>query len=262
MPKDFKGQEPIGWFTAKGVHIPLYEGETPDSAMARLKEEWTEKLLTRSFKKFRAVEGVEEEVKKFMDNSDNSNTWVWREELSGQQERAFYRYTGTDDVYDINDALYNGKTDSLSSEQKSVIKNLDEAISGFSLYKGITATRQGDERMLGFKQGEKLTKQKIIDKLQETYGHLQYPAYLSSGVDDEGVAVATTGSVKVHIQVPPSKGAGAYLANRKTSAHSDENEFLFARNAVLKYDIGSLKEIGALGIWEINARWIGIAEEG
>ena len=109
--------------------------------------------------------------------------------------------------------------------------------------------------MLGFKQGEKLTKQKIIDKLQESYGYIQYPAFMSSGADDEGMAYNTLGDVMVHIQVPPSKGAGAYIADPRTSQYVSENEFVFARNSVLKYDLNSLKY--SSGIWEINARWIG-----
>lgn len=257
MPKDLKGKEPIGWFTAKGVHIPFYEGETPDDAINRLQTEMDKKLSTSSFKKFRAVEGVEEEVKKYMDDDNNSNAWLWRNELSKEQQNAFARYTGTDDVYDINSALYKGKKDSLSQSQKDVINNLDSAINDFTLYKGIMTTRQADARMFGFKKGENPSKQQILDKLQETYGHMQFPAYLSSGVDDEGVPVNAFG-VMVHIQVPPSKGAGAYIS-KEIHAHSEENEFLFARNTVIKYDLNSLKNKN--GIWEINARYVGKTED-
>lgn len=92
----------------------------------------------------------------------------------------------------------------------------------------------------------------------KTNGNLtQVDAFMSSSADNKGVSIEGSG-LQLHIDVPPSVGAGAYVAG--VSQYSGENEFLFNNNSVIKWDSKSVyADIN--GTVHISGKWIGQAKD-
>lgn len=256
MPKDFKGNEPVGWFTAKGVHIPMYEGETPEEAFERLRRSQISGHPLTKMKPATFGSGKDAYAKamQFLSNEDNSNFVNWKNSLSSDETYAISYYTDEDGYTNINNSLYKKSYKNMDKYEREDIDKIDSAINKYELYHPIKVTRQADMRMLGFDKYANPTRGEIMNKLMETAGHMEYPAYLSSSVDNKGRDVNARG-VTVHINVPQGKGIGAYIASPMLSISPRENEFLFARNTVLKYDIGSLKTNDD-DEFIINAEWV------
>lgn len=255
MPKDFKGNEPVGWFTANGVHLPIFEGETEETALARVKANW-QKSPMKFYTSFGSnVDRATKQALKFFKNDENSNFVDWEESLDWNQRGSIAQYTEDEGSYTyINKDLNTIGYSKLDNITKKEVDDIDSAIASFGLYQRIQTTRQADFRMLGFDKTDKPSRSKIISKLEQSFGYMDFKAYLSSSCDEVGRTVNAHG-VTVHIQVPPSIGAGAYINHKRLSHIGSENEFLFARNSVLKYDINSLAV--KAGVFHINAEWIG-----
>ena len=191
---------------------------------------------------------------KWFQNDKLSNYNEWKTSLTQDELDAIHWYTGTG--YDSNYSLYTKKWDDLGSYNKEKITNLWNALNKFELKKGITVTRQTDAQILGFNQTDHPTVQQVKDLLSKTNGVVQLNGFSSTGADDHGVKVAGSG-VQVTFKIPPSKGAGAYIANH--SNLKGENEFLLNNNAVIKYDLNSVKKVGRK-IY-VTAYWLGNAKD-
>ena len=79
---------------------------------------------------------------------------------------------------------------------------------------------------------------------------------MSFSTRKNGYAVEADGLV-IHLKIPPSKGAGAYLGNNYGA--QDESEFLVNTNTVMKFDSGSMR-VDDLGNIHITAEWLGRSE--
>lgn len=265
MPKDYSGQEPVGWFTAKGVHIPLYEGETPDDAIKRLTRDMlfdnmqsdTEYASFTGSSKSAMTTKAQEWFK------ENSNFEDWTNSLNWDERGAINLYAAESDdpgsYMQVNKGLNSPGYKKLEEWDREPIDQISQAIDKFHLYAPVQVTRASDCRMFGFAPGETPSKQKIIEKLTQTYGYMEYKGFLSSSADTMGRDVDASGVI-VHIGVKPSIGAGAYLVDKRLVYNLNENEYLFARNTVLRYDIASLKK-NRNGQYEINAEWVGRVED-
>lgn len=192
---------------------------------------------------------------KWFHNDKLSNYNEWDKSLTQDELQAISWYTGSS--YDgLNSNLYTTPWKDMSDYQKEKAIALYNALNKFELKKGITTTRKTDEQALGFNYGEHPTIDQIKQQLSKTNGVVQLNGFLSSGADDHGVSVQGS-SVQITFKIPPSKGAGAYVANH--SNIKGENEFLLNNNAVVKYDLNSIKKVG--GKVYITAYWLGNAKD-
>ena len=111
--------------------------------------------------------------------------------------------------------------------------------------------------LFGAEAGEKMTVSQIKNLLAKSNGVLQNDGFLSSGADDHGVAIQGSGLV-LHFKIPPSKGAGAYVAHL-SSLGTLENEYLINNNAVFKFDPNSVHSQG--GKIHVTGEWLGQAKK-
>lgn len=269
MASEFDKKQPIAWMTVKGVHIPIFEGETSNEALERVKSSYKQKMNKGDYISFGKDEDeAYEEAYDFFHQLDASSHDEWIEDLTNDERSEILLYTEEDGSYTyINKDLYKKGYDGLDESTRKQVDTLDSMIDKFELYSPIQCTRLSDLRMLGLDKGQmpsdadpKAFKQQIKNKLQETYGYIEYPSYLSSSADDIGRPVEHS-NLMVHIGVPAGQGSGAYLGDENLNPDmAEENEYLFARNSVLKYDINSLKQ-DSYGRWVIWAEWVGKADD-
>ena len=191
---------------------------------------------------------------KWFANENDSNMTEWIDSLSGGEQAAISHYTGFG-YTQMNKSLYNKPWDELGDYDKHELSNLYNALNRFDLKKGISVTRQADFQIFGMDKGDHMTVNQVKDFLKQTGGVLQNNGFLSFGANEHGVAIAGSGLV-IHLQVPPSKGAGAYVGT--ISEHKGEQEYLLNNNALMKFDPNSVKSVG--GKIHVTAQWIGQAK--
>ena len=160
--------------------------------------------------------------------------------------------------YGINKVLYETPTSGLNDSQVKMVNDLQNALSSFKLNKGIEVTRQSDFRMFGKDSYKKMSVDEIKDWIKETGGVIQNNAFLSFSADTDGRAIMGHSGLVLHLRVPPSKGAGAFV--KYYSSHSNENEYLLNNNAVLKFDPNSV-DVDSKGRIHITANWLGRAKK-
>lgn len=181
----------------------------------------------------------------------NSNIDEWESGLSPTERDAVRNYTGSK-FRTMNNALYNVPFEEMEYDLQRRINNLSSALDKFELNRGIEVTRESSFSLFGGNS----TPAAIRNYLKATNGVLQVNGFMSASVEDRGYSVGDDDLV-VHYRVPASKGAGGYVD--RISVNGGENEFLFNRNGVYKYDINSIRYEG--NKVHINARWIGQAQE-
>lgn len=194
----------------------------------------------------------------FFKDTNNSNSEDWLKNLKSDEKIAIEDYTdeGGIDYSVINKALYTKKWGDIPNHVKDRIQSMDRAFDKAILLKGIQITRQCDFKIFGAKYGEKMSIQEIKDFIKKNGENnvLENKGYLSFGANNHGAAIAGSGLV-IHLKVPPSIGAGAYVNPISTHASASENEFLVNRGANFKYDINSLR-VDSMGKVHINATWV------
>lgn len=192
-------------------------------------------------------------AKKWFANPKLSNATKWETELLSPSEKsAIESYTGV--AYEgVNDDLYDTPWDDMSLGHKQTAQNIYNGLNKFELNHGITVTRTSDYKIFGGND----TKESIINFLNQSGGILQNDGFLSFGANSDGISVSGSGLI-INLKVPPSKGAGAYVNNISWHEGAGENEFLLNSNAILKFDVNSLKKTSKG--YAIEAEWLGQAK--
>ena len=185
--------------------------------------------------------------------NQNSNLSDWNNNLSREQYDAIRDYVGQG-YREINGRQYKVPWEDMSGEWKTKISNLYNAINTFDLDEGITVDRACNFQVFGAKEGETLSVKQIKDFLKQSDGFMQNDGFMSFSTREDGVIVKKNYGVVIKLRVPPSVGAGAYIA--PVSPMPSESEFLLNNNSVLKYDIGSVRKRKD-GIIEVTADWVG-----
>lgn len=186
---------------------------------------------------------------------DHSNVQDWEySELSSDERHAIYDYTGLG-YKEINRNQYNTPWEEMDDFEKRQIADLHNGLNKFVLNNGIIVNRACDFRIFGAGEYDDMSITDIRNYLKKSDGVLQHDGFLSFSTDPNGHGIEGKGVV-IHLKVPPSTGAGAYVQH--ISQHSGENEFLLNNNVVIKYDYNSMYKDGH-GI-HINAEWLGNAE--
>lgn len=207
------------------------------------------------FVDFGAYQEAVNKSTRFFENPNNSNSTEWVQGLSYEERDALESYTGS--LYqDINYDLYTKDWDNMHGYVKDYVKAMDKAFDKAVLLKGIQVTRQCDFKIFGAKSYEKMSIQEIKDFIKKNgvNNTLQNDGYLSFGANNHGAAIDGSGLV-IHLKVPPSIGAGAYVNPISVNAGAHENEFLVNRGANLKFDPNSL-HVDSYGKVHINATWV------
>ncbi len=193
---------------------------------------------------------------KWFANDSLSNYNEWENGLSTDEKVAIQSYTGSG--YDsMNKNLYTTQWDDLDSYSKNKLSNLYNALSKFELKHGINVTRQSDFQIFGAKKNTKMSVDDVKKFLTKTNGVLQNDGFLSASADDQGRSIEGSGLV-LHFQIPPSVGAGAYVAHL-SSLGVYENEYLINNNAVFKFDPNSVYSDGVK--IHVTGAWLGQAKK-
>ena len=189
---------------------------------------------------------------KWFANPKLSNYEEWIAGLTAAEKSIIYYYTGSG--YDnLNDELYTTPWDLMYESDKLKAATLYEALNKFELHHGLTVMRQCDSRVFGVAPGA--SADKIVEQLKQSNGVVQANGFMSTGASGSGTSVDSSGVV-LKIEVPPSKGAGAYI---KSMGIGHEHEFLMNSNGVYKVDVNSVHK-GSDGKVHATMRWIGQAK--
>lgn len=167
---------------------------------------------------------------------DISNLQQWLASLTPDERSALQGYV--DSTYeDINRWQYNIPWEEMSDYQKRDISDLYDAISKYELREGIVVNRETDFRIFGADEYEHMSVSDIKDFLKSTNGVMQNDGFMSFSTRPNGVAVEGGGLV-IHMKVPPSVGAGAYIGSTFGLPH--ESEFLMNTNTIMRLDPNSV----------------------
>lgn len=204
-------------------------------------------------------DAMEKSTKWFADPS-NSNSEEWTKNLKNDELKAIKDYTGESGIsyHQINKELYTRDWKDIKPAVKDRINNIDNAMNNSILLNGMTVTRQCDFKIFGAASGDRMSIEEVKDYLKTNSKNnvLTNAGYLSSGANNHGASIDGSGLV-VHIKIPPSKGAGAYVNPISKFASSSENEFLLNRGGMYKFDPGSMYTDWK-GHIHINAVWVGL----
>lgn len=182
---------------------------------------------------------------------DNSNIVDWSGNLLGKEVVAIDKYTGS--YYTgMNNEQYTIPWESGDGNYRNEIVDLHNAISKYELNTGVVVTRGCDFQIFGADKHDGMSLQEIRDYLSPTGGVVQNDGFMSFTTYRGGHSIAGHGLI-IRLRVPPSVGAGAYVDH--ISSHQGEQEFILNNNAVLKFDLSSLRREG--GTTYIDADWIG-----
>lgn len=193
-------------------------------------------------------------AEKWFANTDLSNYTSWHTNLlTSGEKQSIVKYTGTSYVK-MNQLLYTQNWDTIDAKDKTMLSNMYNGISKFELKKGINVTRQCDFQIFGVKG--LMTPDAVKQLLTSSGGVIQNNGFLSFSADNRGRSIAGSGLI-IHLRIPPSTGAGAYV--KAISQHGSENEFILNNNSVLRFDPQSVTQDG-YGKIHVNADWLGQAK--
>lgn len=188
----------------------------------------------------------------WFEDTDNSNYEAWSNNLTKDEKQAIDDYIGYD-YGGINSSLYNIPWEDLKEGwQKKEIVDLYHAINKFELKQTIQVNRACDSKIFG-KKGMSVNEIKAF--LKQSDGYVQNNAFMSFSTKSGGVVVDSKG-VQLHVTVPESTGAGAFLGKHGLG---NEREFLFNNNAVIKFDSDKVYQDN-YGIIHVYGEWVGQAE--
>ena len=158
---------------------------------------------------------------------------------------------------DINYELYHDQWDNIPDFDQANIQNIQNFLSRSELYSGVEVTRGTDFTIFGSDE-RTMSVDDIKAFLLPTDGVVQNDAFMSFTVMPDAKGIFGRNMLQIKLRIPPSKGAGAYIADYST--HDGEREFLLNNNAVLKFDTNSIKQRED-GKIEITAYWLGQAKK-
>ena len=187
---------------------------------------------------------------------ENSNIKSWLANLTPEERAVISDFVGSE-YEDINGAQYRIPWEDMSQEDKNAISRLHNALSKFELNKPITVNRATSFRIFGADDDyAPMTIEDIKAHLSKTGEVVQNDGFMSFSTRSDGIPVEGTGLI-IHLKIPPSKGAGAYIGNNYGIA--SESEFLVNTNTVMRFDKNSLYK-DKYDIIHITADWLGRAE--
>ena len=186
---------------------------------------------------------------KWFANPKLSNYVAWEQGLTSDERSGIKFYTGNG-YTNLNDQLYNKPWEKMDGYYKEKATALYNAINKFELNKSIMTSRGTNLSYFGGAQNADDLRQ----FLSGTDGVVQFNGFQSTTT---GPKPAFSGNLIIHYTIPPSKGAGAYV--RPISLHPNEGEFTVNNNAVVKFDLDSIKKTGYTT--HINAVWLGQAAD-
>lgn len=197
----------------------------------------TGKTITyKSFADFTADNPKQYNTTWWRNNTDLSNFAEWEKGLTEEEEKAL---TGWTDIgYSTLSLLYNTEWDNLSDYAKSRATAIYNALNKFQLKQGITVDRATNFKIFGAQGNQKMTVEQVKDYLQNQTkdGMIQNDGFMAFTTVQNGYSVDGSGLV-IHLNVPPSTGAGAYIGN----VNPYEREYLLNNNSILKFDPNSVK---------------------
>lgn len=214
--------------------------------------------LSPKFTDFGAGKSAMDKSTAWFADPENSNSDEWHRGLTPDEYTALRDYTdeGGIDYTTINRNLYTRDWEDIPEPVRDRIESMDRAFEKSVLLNGIQVTRQCDFKIFGAQGGEHMTVDQIKNYIKKNgdNGVLENKGYLSFGANNHGAAIAGEGLV-LHVKVPPSVGAGAYVNPLSAHAGSWENEFLFNRKSNFKFDLSSIRK-GNDGKIHVNAKWV------
>ena len=212
------------------------------------------------FEEFGSGHAAMEKSTKWFKDPSNSNSEEWTKNLKADEYKAIHDYTGESGIsyHQINEQLYTRDWKNIDSDVKDRINSIDNAMNNSVLLNGMNVTRQCDFKIFGASSGKQMTIDEVKEFLKTNSKNnvLTNKGYLSSGANNHGADIDGSGLV-IHIKIPPSKGAGAYVNPISKMSGSSENEFLLNRGGMYKFDPGSMYTDWK-GHIHINAVWVGL----
>ena len=204
-------KEPDDWFTSKGSHIPIQEGESKEEAFQKHIQR-NRKELPKSNNELKATpfKSGSEANKYFKQDKDYKE---WNIKLSDEEKDAMFMYSGAE-YRTLNTALRKSEERKLTKKQKNRIEKLDKVIENFNLSKPVTVYR--------------VVEPEIASKITKTF---QDKAFLSTSLDKK--AILHHDYALLEINIPKGKGRGAYI-NDHSMYKNKEYEFLLKRNSKFK----------------------------
>lgn len=199
---------------------------------------------------------AEQATEWWKEHDDISNFGSWVDGLSKEENSALKSWA--DIGYSLLSNLYGTEWDKLDPYTKSLATRVYDALNKFELKKGITVDRATNFRIFG--NTGMMTEDQVRDFIANKTdgGLIQSDGFMSFSTVTNGYQVAGKGLV-IHLNVPPSKGAGAYIGN----VNPYEKEYLLNNNSILKFDKNSVRTVagpnGAKRI-HVNATVVGRAD--
>ena len=199
--------------------------------------------------------GSDEPVLRWFNDTANSNLDSWTSNLSPDEKHAISRYTGQG-YQQINTYQYTTPWEKMGNQAyRDLIMNLHNGLNKFELNKGIVVDRACDFQIFGANRKDLMSVDQVKDFLSKSNGVVQNDGFMSFSANRGGEGIEGRGLL-IHLRVPPSTGAGAYVDHM--SQNDGEREFILNNNAVLRFDPKSVYE-DKVGRIHINADWLGRA---
>lgn len=184
-----------------------------------------------------------------------SNIEPWWDGINYNEYNALDSFTGSG-YEEINDLQYNTAWEDMSSYDRDQIATLHDALSKFELNKGIEVNRATSFLLFGAPDRyTKMSMSELREYFAEHGTTVQNDGFMSFSTRYDGIPLEGSGLV-IHLRIPPSKGAGAYLGSNV--GINRESEFLVNSNAVMKFDPSSM--YSSNGQIHITADWLGQAK--
>ena len=141
----------------------------------------------------------------------------WMKSLNPDERNAVEAYSGSTYIT-LNDALREGTASSMSDYHKDIDKNLETALSTFTLDKPTTFVRGSTADLLGGAS--------TVAEINAMKGQI----VIDKGYTSSSTVRAFSSDIVYHINTPAGKGIGAYI--KGLSHYTTENEFLFNKNSI------------------------------
>lgn len=188
------------------------------------------------------------------EHTEMSNTADWMDNLLTEDEAdAVKEWTGSG-YWDLAD-LYTTEWDDMQTSTKEFATDLFNAVNKFELKQGITVNRSTDFQIFGRDKHQKMTEEQVRNflKNETDNGLIQNDGFMSFSTRSAGVKVAGSGLV-IHLNVPPNKGAGAYVS--AVGGNKGEREYMTNNNSIMRFDANSVRT-DENGYIHVNAKLVG-----
>ena len=209
---------------------------------------------------------TQSEIMEWLRNNTNIAEWS-TDRLTTGELNAIQDYTGS--AYaKINDNQYTVPWEEMDEYYKDKIAKIHNGLSKSEVNKPLVVHRACDFQILGDEYKYRdvygdnaITADEIKEGLRKmNNGVIQNDGFMSFSTDRNGHGLEGHGLI-IDLHIPESTGAGAYVNH--ISYHDEEHEFLVNNNAVLKFDINSVKPVDPKYPqkgYTVDAYWLGQAQ--